>query len=296
MPLQSETIATPDEDFLILDWMPETSPESPLVIVLHGLEGHTRRRYVTQAFTSLRANGLRAVGLNFRGCSGSPNLIARSYHSGETKDLQFILTLLGKRFPDRPIMGLGFSLGGNVLLKFLGETGKQFLTAAAVISVPYDLSAGVDSLEKDVMARIYTRYFLKSLMEKIRTKQKMLNSVIKLDALPEDVTLRSFDELVTAPLHGFEDAADYYDKSSSSQFISSIKVPTLLIHSKDDPFFPPSQVPEEAINRNSYLTLLLTELGGHVGFIEGWHPGNFTFWAEEQVSEYLRDCFDSGEV
>ena len=109
MHLQSETVVTPDGDFLVLDWMPETSLDAPLVIVLHGLEGHTRRRYVTQAFTSLKANGLRAVGLNFRGCSGSPNLTARGYHAGETEDLQFILELLKKRFPDRPIMGLGFS-------------------------------------------------------------------------------------------------------------------------------------------------------------------------------------------
>ena len=296
MHLQSETVVTPDGDFLVLDWMPETSLDAPLVIVLHGLEGHTRRRYVTQAFTSLKANGLRAVGLNFRGCSGSPNLTARGYHAGETEDLQFILKLLKKRFPDRPIMGLGFSLGGNVLLKFLGETGGEFLSAASVISVPYDLSAGTDALEKDVMARIYTMYFLKSLMEKLRAKQDVLKSIFKLDKLSEDVTLRTFDELVTAPLHGFEDAADYYDKSSSGQFISSIEVPTLLIHSKDDPFLPQSQVPEEAIKTNPYLTLLLEERGGHVGFIEGWHPGNLTFWAEEQASEYLKYCFGSIEL
>ncbi len=290
--LKPETISTPDGDFLQLDWMPETSPNAPLVLVLHGLEGHTRRRYVTQSFSSLRDNGLRAVGLNFRGCSGTPNLLARGYHSGETEDLKFILTLLKNRYPDRPIMGLGFSLGGNVLLKFLGETGCEFLAAAAAISVPYNLSAGADSLEKDVMAKIYSMYFMKSLIDKVRSKEAILNTTIQLDELSEDATIRSFDELVTAPLHGFKDATDYYDKSSSSQFIPSIQIPTLLIHSKDDPFLPSTQVPEQTIESNPYLTLILAERGGHVGFIEGWHPGNFRFWAEEQASEYLKHCFN----
>ena len=270
--------------------MPETEINSPLVIVLHGLEGHTRRRYVTQAFSSLQLQGLRAVGLNFRGCSGVPNLNSRAYHSGETEDLKFITHLLKKRYPERPIMALGFSLGGNVLIKFLAETGDELISSAAVVSVPYDLSAGVDCLENDVMARIYTMYFMRSLIGKIRAKRDILKGIIDIESLSEDTTIKEFDEIVTAPLHGFANAADYYSKSSSNQFISSIIVPCLFIHSSDDPFLPLDKVPKKEIYSNPNLQLLLTDQGGHVGFIEGSHPNNFVFWAEEQVSKFLRHC------
>lgn len=289
-----EILTTPDKDFLVLDWMPETTPDTPLVIVLHGLEGHTRRRYVTQAFSSLQSVGLQSVGLNFRGCSGSPNLSSKAYHSGETEDLLFITRVLRSRFPGRPLMALGFSLGGNVLLKFLGETGDEYLDAAAVVSVPYDLSAGADSLESDVMARIYTMYFMRSLIQKMRAKQQILSASIDFESLSENLSIRDFDEMVTSKLHGFTNAADYYERSSSSQYISSITTPSLLIHSEDDPFLPPSKVPKLEIKRNQNLRLLLTQKGGHVGFIEGSHPGNFVFWAEEQASRFLKHCFDQG--
>ena len=191
-------------------------------------------------------------------------------------------------------MALGFSLGGNVLLKFLGETGDEYLDAAAVVSVPYDLSAGADSLESDVMARIYTMYFMRSLIEKMRAKQQILSASIDFESLSENLSIRDFDEIVTSKLHGFANAADYYERSSSSQYISSITTPSLLIHSEDDPFLPPSKIPKLEIKKNQNLRLLLTQKGGHVGFIEGSHPGNFVFWAEEQASRFLKHCFDEG--
>lgn len=244
---------------------------------------------MVQAFLALADHGMRAVGLNFRGCSGEANRTPRFYHSGETEDVGFVLDFLRERLPARPLMALGFSLGGNVLLKYLGEQGTKNaapLSAAVAISVPYDLSAGADALERGGMAKIYVDYFLRSLLAKVRAKREILANILDLDAVWASTTLREFDDAATAKLHGFTDAEDYYQKSSSNCFIPSIRVPTLLLHSRDDPFLPAAALPRTAIEANPFLTLALTEGGGHVGFFEGgppWHP---TFWAEEQSASF----------
>jgi hypothetical protein len=233
---------------------------------------------------------MRAVGLNFRGCSGEVNRASRFYHSGETEDVGFVIDLLRKRFPSRPLMAIGFSLGGNVLLKYLGEQGAKNtapLSAAVAISVPYDLSAGTEALERGAMARIYVHYFLRSLLAKVRDKQEILQDILDLDAVSASTTLREFDEAATAKLHGFTSADDYYLKASSNRFINSIQVPTLLLHSRDDPFLPVAALPLSAIEANPLLTLVLTEGGGHVGFLEGGLPWNPAFWVEEQSASFL---------
>lgn len=288
-----ERIETPDGDFLDLDWTPETNPLSPLVLLLHGLEGHTSRGYVLQACRALTRQGMRAVGLNFRGCSGEPNLTQRFYHSGETGDVGVVITHLRKRFPNRSIMAMGFSLGGNVLLKFLGErsiVGETPVSAAVAVSVPYDLSAGADALEIGFMARIYTRYFVRSLKAKVHAKQDSLTDGINLDAVRSSSTIRQFDDAITAPLHGFSNAEDYYEKSSSKQFLSTIRMPTLLIHSLDDPFLPSSAIPVQEVEANPHLTLVVTERGGHMGFVQSGSPRLSPFWLEEQASEFLAHC------
>ena len=288
--LTPERIETPDGDFLDIGWMPETDPSAPLVLVLHGLEGHTRRGYMVQSFLALADRGMRAVGLNFRGCSGESNRAPRFYHSGETEDVRFVIDLLRDRFPARPLMAIGISLGGNVLLKYLGEQGAKntaTVSAAVAISVPYDLSAGADALERGGMAKIYVRYFLRSLFAKVRAKREILADILDLDAVWASTTLREFDDAATAKLHGFAGAEDYYLKSSCRGFLQSIRVPTLLVHSGDDPFLPAAALPIPAIEANPFLTLVLTEGGGHVGFFEGgppWHP---TFWMEEQCASFL---------
>ena len=288
--LTPERIETADGDFLDVDWMPETDPSAPLVLVLHGLEGHTRRGYMVQSFLALADRGMRAVGLNFRGCSGESNRAPRFYHSGETEDVRFVIDLLRERFPARPLMAIGISLGGNVLLKYLGEQGAKraaAVSAAVAISVPYDLSAGADALERGGMAKIYIRYFLRSLFAKVRAKKEVLANILDLDAVWASTTRREFDDAATAKLHGFVGAEDYYLKSSSNRFLQSIRVPTLLVHSRDDPFLPAAALPLPAIEANPFLTLVLTEGGGHVGFFEGgppWHP---TFWMEEQSAAFL---------
>ena len=288
--LTAERIETPDGDFLDLDWMPETDPSAPLVLALHGLEGHTRRGYMVQAYLALADRGMRAVGLNFRGCSGEANRVARFYHSGETEDVCFVINVLRERFPARPLMAIGFSLGGNVLLKYLGEQGAEDaapLAAAVAISVPYDLSAGADALERGAMARVYVGYFLRSLFTKVRAKRDILENILDLDAVWASTTLREFDDAATAKLHGFAGADDYYLKSSSNHFVRSIRVPTLLLHSRDDPFLPVAALPLSAISANRFLTLVLTDGGGHVGFFEGGPPWNPTFWMEEQSASFL---------
>ena len=288
--LTTERLETPDGDFLDIDWMPETDPATPLVLVLHGLEGHTKRGYMVQTCVALAERGMRAVGLNFRGCSGEANRDPRFYHSGETADVAFVLSLLRARFPNRPLMAIGFSLGGNVLLKYLGEQGAKNVapvSAAVAISVPYDLSAGADALERGGMAKIYAHYFLRSLLAKVRAKKEILANILDLDTVWASATLRDFDDAATAKLHGFAGAEDYYRKSSSNRFIQSVRVPTLLLHSRDDPFLPASALPLSAIEANPFLTLVLTESGGHVGFFEGGTPWNPVFWMEEQSASFL---------
>ena len=288
--LTIERIGTPDGDFVDIDWMPETDPAAPLVLLLHGLEGHTKRGYMVQTYLALANCGMRAVGLNLRGCSGEVNRAPRFYHSGETEDVGFVFGLLRERSPIRPLMAIGFSLGGNILLKFLGEQGAKNaapVSAAVAISVPYDLSAGPAALERGAMVRIYSGYFLRSLLTKARAKEEILANVVDLDAVRASTTIREFDEAATARLHGFADAEDYYRKSSSNRFLQSIRIPTLLLHSRDDPFLPLEALPLSAIEANPLLTLALTDHGGHVGFFEEGPPWNPAFWMEEQSASFL---------
>ena len=288
--LTTERIETPDGDFLDITWMPETDPAAPMVLVLHGLEGHTRKGYMVQTCLALADLGMRAVGLNFRGCSGEINRQPRFYHSGETEDIGFVFGLLRERFPSRPLMAIGFSLGGNVLLKYLGEQGAKnaaTFSAAVAVSVPYDLSAGADALERRGMARIYAGYFLRSLVAKVRAKKEILANILDLEAVWASATIRDFDDAATVKLHGFADSEDYYRKSSSNRFIQSVRVPTLLLQSRDDPFLPAAALPLSAIEANPFLTLVLTDGGGHVGFLEGGPPWNPTFWVEEQSASFL---------
>lgn len=278
---------TPDADFVDLDFAPGGRADAPLVLVLHGLEGSARRGYAIHTYDQLGKRGLRAVGLNFRSCSGEPNRTARMYHSGETEDLRFILAELARR-GDPVSAAIGYSLGGNALLKFLGEEGAAApLAAAAAVSVPYDLGAGADALERTRMGRFYTRRFLKPLVAKANAKEALLRDHCDLDRVRRARSFREFDDAATAPIHGFADAADYYARSSSASFLERIRVPTLLVHAGDDPFLPAASIPHAAIADNPCLETAFTKAGGHVGFVMGppWAP---RFWAEERVAEFVR--------
>lgn len=307
--LARERLELPDGDFLDLDWAAEEVPESsgttqPLALVLHGLEGSARSKYALQVYRELTAREVSAVGLNFRGCSGEPNRLPRMYHSGETGDLAWVLAELRRRFPRRPIGVAGFSLGGNVLLKYLAENGSPSshsvsydlsaappgvpagnLSAAAAVSVPFDLAASADGIERGG-SRIYLQYLMRRLRRKVRAKASLLRAHLDVGDLLAARTFWEFDGRGTAPLHGFADAADYYRRSSSGPLLDRIAIPTLVVHSRDDPFLPAAAIPEATIHANSWIESRLTERGGHVGFVAGppWAP---RFWAEETAAEFL---------
>lgn len=294
--LRRERIRTPDDDFLDLDFVTGVSKvgDAPLVVILHGLEGSTARGYVRLAMAEMAARGLAVVGMNFRSCSGELNVQPRFYHSGETGDLAFVLETLRERWPGRPMGALGFSLGGNVLLKFLGEAaaaGQEPLTAAVAVSVPFDLLAGTGVLESSPMGRLYTHYFLRSLRRKTQGKAPLIRDRIDLDGVLRARTLRQYDEAATAPLHGFPGAEVYYRRSSSARFLEQIRTPTLLLQSDDDPFLPREALPTAAAERNPYLLAGFTSGGGHVGFVEGPGPWRPTFWAEREAARYLQHVF-----
>lgn len=287
--LRRERIDTPDGDFLDLDFTPATREDAPLVLLLHGLEGSSRRGYALNTYRILEMYGIGAVGLNFRSCSGEPNRLARSYHSGETQDLRFVLDLLAARFPAAPLGVIGFSLGGNALLKWLGEEADNALervAAAVAVSVPYDLAACERALDETPMGRFYVRRFLSTLIRKVKAKAVLLEGRIDLERAVRARTFREFDDAVTAPVHGFDGVDDYYARSSSAPFVPRIRVPTLLLHSEDDPFLPGEAVPRTAIAANPRVQPVITRHGGHVGFISGppWRP---QFWAEEEAARFL---------
>lgn len=291
LPLTRERIDTPDGDFLDLDFAPQIAPDAPLVLLLHGLEGSAQRGYAYVMYNELAKRGISSVGLNFRSCSGEPNRTARFYHSGETEDIRLVLSELRRRFPHVPIGAIGFSLGGNALLKFLGEeadAGRQPVSAAVAVSVPYDLGAGGEALENTAAGRMYTRVFVKPLVEKMEAKRHLLPADCDIERARRARSFREFDDAVTAPLHGFADARDYYAKSSSAQFIARIRVPTLLLHSEDDPFLPPSSIPRDAIAQNPMITASIQKTGGHVGFICGT-PRAPIYWAESNAARFLAE-------
>jgi predicted alpha/beta-fold hydrolase len=304
--LTRERWSTPDGDFVDLDFTPEPQRAAeagsseldagtPLVLLLHGLEGSARRRYALLSYRALLARGIRAVGFNFRSCSGEMNRSPRAYHSGETEDLAFVLERLRERFPGRRLGAIGFSLGGNALLKYLGERGDDPanpIEAAAAVSVPFDLAAGALALEATPMGRFYAGWFLSSLKRKARTKATLLQGRVALGRVLAAKTIREFDDLATAPLHGFASAAHYYEVSSSARYLSRIRTPTLLLQSLDDPFLPRGALPEQAIRENPRIVAAFVERGGHVGFMSGpiLSP---SFWAEEEAARFLASCLFS---
>lgn len=287
--LRRERIRTPDNDFLDLDFAPTPSDTAPVVVLFHGLEGSAQRGYAFATYEELARKGIASLGLNFRSCSGEPNLTARFYHSGETEDIRLVLRELRRRQPDVPLGAIGFSLGGNALLKFIGEEGeavKELLSAAVAVSVPYDLAAGADHLDRSAIGRFYTRIFIKSLVLKMVQKTALLPPQCDLERARRARSFREFDDAITAPLHGFAGADDYYTRSSSMHFIEHIRIPTLLLHSEDDPFLPAACIPRAAIARNPLVTASIQRTGGHVGFIYG-SPARPRFWAEETAAAFL---------
>ncbi len=294
--IRRERVTTPDDDFLDLDFAGDFSNPRAIVLLQHGLEGSALRGYALNVYHELGTYGIPTVGLNFRSCSGELNKAKRLYHSGETEDTRFVVRLLQERFPTAAIGAIGFSLGGNALLKYLGEESHASpLKCAVAVSVPYDLGAGADHLDRSAMGRFYTRIFVKALVQKSRNKAEMISESCDFERGLRAKTFREFDDAITAPLHGFEHADDYYNQSSSAHFIPRIRVPTLLLHAEDDPFLPAECIPRSKIAKNQMLTALISKTGGHVGFIHGT-PVKPRFWAEETAARFLAQCLLSSAL
>ena len=288
LPLSRRRIDTPDGDFLDLDFAPEPAPDAPLAVLLHGLEGSTQREYMSLMFRELFDRGLRGVGLNFRGCGGEPNRLARAYHSGDTGDMAHVIASLRRIQPGRPVGAVGFSLGGNVLLKYLGEhRDAAAIDAAVAVSVPFDLPGSAHRLSNGVAGRTYGAYFLRSLRRKVRAKRHLLNGEIDVDRTLAALTLRDFDDACTAPLHGFTGADDYYARADVRRHLAHIRVPALLIQARDDPFLPRGGAPDAIVAANAHLTPAFTDRGGHLGFVEGQLPWRPSFWAERTAASFL---------
>jgi uncharacterized protein len=290
-------IRTDDGDFLDLDAaLPAgvadgaTDHGRPVVLVLHGLEGSSRSPAALQAVRALDDAGISAVVLNFRSCSGERNRAARFYHAGETGDLHLAIRWLAERYPGSPRAALGYSLGGNVLLKYLGEQGDAAvdgLQAAVAVSVPFDLAAGAALLGRGVR-RLYGHHFLRSLRRKYAAKHECIDPSV-LGAVRRSRTIREFDAAATAPLHGFRDVDHYYGESSAAAWLGRVRIPTLLIHALDDPFLPPDAVPHAVAGANPWITARFTDRGGHMGFVAGSRPWSPRYWAEGEAARYLAD-------
>ena len=263
-----ERLELPDDDFVDLDWL--ASGSSDLVLLLHGLEGSSRSPYLIAMARALQtaAPGRDVLALNLRGCSGEPNRTRRFYHSGETDDLRAVIEQVADSY--ERIALVGFSLGGNIALKYLGEAPDRIhprINAAVVFSVPCHLASSAAVLGRPVN-QIYMRRFLRTLAAKLRRYERDNPGSIDLNGIGTLRTFREFDDRYTAPLHGFLDADDYWSRSSSRQFLRQIRVPTLLVNARNDPFLSPECYPEDEARDNPNLWLETPSTGGHLGFPE----------------------------
>lgn len=284
LPLQRERVELADGDFIDLSW--SLAGTGPPVLVLHGLEGTLRSHYVLPMMTALDQAGFQAVFMHLRGCSGEANRLPRTYHSGASEDLASVLAHL--RASGRPVAAaVGFSLGGNLLLKYLGETGTSSLLRAAVaISVPFVLGDAARRLEQGV-SRIYQQYLLNRLRQSYLLKSKTIPSPLRVP-LAQIRTLREYDHLVTAPLNGFAGADDYYRRCSSRGYLSGITTPTLILHAKDDPFMYPHDIPTPD-EVGPGVRLATPAHGGHVGFITGRFPWKTRYLTDQLVPDFLKE-------
>ncbi|MEL6272132.1 MAG: alpha/beta fold hydrolase [Chloroflexota bacterium] len=290
-----ERIDLPDGDFVDIDFADvenatweQLGAHKPIVMMIHGLEGNARSGPAQEIYRTLSRQGVRCVGMNLRSCSGELNRTGTLYHAGATADIAYVHELLLERYPDVPIGLVGISLGANMLLKYIGENGatmREKAVAAVAISPPFDMMKGAVVMDSR-LGRLYTQTMLRPLKEKVRGLAPLLEDKVDLSLLDSANTFSEFDDLFTAPLHGFDGADDYYTRSSSQNFLPDIQIPTLLLRAVDDPFFDPTDIPHDIVQRNPYLYGGFPQHGGHVGFIEGL-PGNYRYWAERQAARFL---------
>lgn len=290
LPFVREKLELADGDFLLLDWLYASGdthrPAKKLVILSHGLEGDSRRSYMRAMALALTGRGWDVLSRNFRGCGGEMNRLPILYHSGQIEDIDTVARhAVARGYTE--IALTGFSMGGNQTLKYLAEwreTLPEEITRAAAVSVPGDLTA-CSMLLAQPRNKIYMVYFLRTLRRKIREKKAMHPELFDLSGLDAMTTFKEFDDAFTAPLHGFADAADYWEKASSLPFLADIAIPTLLINARNDPFLSESCYPRVVAKESAFLHLLMPEQGGHVGFPTA--VGKTVGWLENTVGDFL---------
>ncbi len=294
---RTEIFRLPDGDFIECVWYGEADGSKPIVVLLHGLEGSVESSYIVGMMKALDRAGFVPVLMHFRGCGSQPNDLPRAYHSGDTADARGWIEHLHTLYPDAPLYAVGFSIGGNVLLKLLGEWGSNApLVAAAAVSVPMQLDISADTLENG-FAKIYQRHLLTPLKENLLQKYERfdMERYLGIDAARVKAikTIREFDELYTAKIHGFASAEAYYKASSSRQYLRTIGVSTLILHAEDDPFMTPAVIPSSE-ELSDTVRLELSAHGGHVGFVSGsiFKP---LYWFEERIGSFFQEI-KNGEV
>lgn len=286
---QRQRWETPDGDFIDLDWVNESASPAKLLVLFHGLEGCSRGHYALSLMTMARQLGWRGVVVHFRGCSGEVNRLARAYHSGDAAEIDWILRRFRSENRDCEIYTAGVSLGGNMLLKWLGEQGaaaSAIVQGAVAISAPVDLHAAAAVLDRGYRRAIYTRRFLNSLRAKVLAKIATHGLDIDAAAVRDASTFRQIDDLYTAPIHGFKDADDYWTRASSKPGLKNIGVPTLLLNAKNDPFLPADALPTRSEVADA-VKLEFPNAGGHVGFVAGTFPGSLQ-WLPERVAAFIK--------
>jgi len=276
-----------DGDFIDLDFSSVNS--NKIVVAIHGLEGSSGSNYIKSLTKVLNQQQFDVVAINLRGCSGESNRKISSYHSGKTDDLDKVITYLNAKYSYKEINLVGFSLGGNMILKYLGEDifdSHKMIRSAVTVSVPCDLKGSSIELSK-FWNKAYMKRFLISLKNKLIVKSEQFpDSFLEMEKIKKAQNFFDMDNLYTAPAHGFKDALDYWEKNSSKQFIPSIKTPTLLITSQDDPFLSKSCIPVKEAKNNSNFILELTNYGGHVGFNSSFSKTN-NHWLEKRIVGFL---------
>lgn len=284
---QRERIPTPDDDFLDLDWLLHQEKPKFLAILCHGLEGSSRNHYMLGTARSLHAQGWDVLAWNFRSCSGEMNRQYRFYHSGETSDLNLVINYAQQQSIYEHILIVGFSMGGNILLKYLGEQGSQVsnrIKGAVAFSTPCHLASSAEVLAK---ARnwIYMQRFLITLKRKMKEKAALMPDKINVEGIEKIKDFYAFDTRFTAPIHGFKDAMHYWETNSSLYYLDQIRVPSLLINAENDPFLSPQCFPRKEAQASNYLFLETPKEGGHVGFAQL----DRKYWSETRLLEFSKD-------
>ena len=281
-----ERIDTPDRDFIDFDWL-DGRAEAPLVVLFHGLEGSSNSHYASAFMHALAGTGWRGVVPHWRGCSGEPNRLPRAYHSGDYAEVEWMVGTLQAKRNGAPLFAVGVSLGGSALLNWIGRQAEQaqtWLQGAAAVSAPMDLVAGGLAIDRG-WNRVYALNFLRTLIPKCLAKERQFPGIFDRRALAQVRRMRRFDDLVTAPLHGFDDAMDYWTRASSKPHLRSITLPALIINARNDPFIPADSLPTSGEVSRS-VTLEQPAHGGHMGFAWGAFPGGVD-WLPRRLIEFF---------